>query len=133
MNGTKLTTQKTIISYFQSREQFIRLLENNPGLIIIKLGASWCGPCKKIKPVVDGFFASSPDNVICCDIDVDQSVDLYSYLKSKRMVNGIPALLCYKKGNNSYIPDDSITGSSPQGLDAFFKRCGLHLISVQNK
>jgi thiol-disulfide isomerase/thioredoxin len=124
-------SQKTIISYFQSREHFISLLEKNPGLIIIKMGATWCGPCKKIKQVVDAFFASSPDEVICCEIDVDESVDLYSYFKSKRMVNGIPVLMCFKKGNTSYIPDDSVTGADPGGLDSFFYRCGLHLVSVR--
>ena len=128
-------SQKTVITYFKSRDQFLRLLENNPGLIVIKLGATWCGPCKKIKPVVDAFFASSPDNVICCEIDVDESFDLYSYYKNKKMVNGIPVILCYKRGNTSYIPDDSITGSDPLQLDMFFKRCGLHLLSLshQNK
>ena len=126
-------TQKTIISYFQSRDHFISLLEKNPGLVIVKLGATWWGPCKKIKPVVDAFFASSPDNVICCEIDVDESIDLYTYFKSKRMVNGIPVILCFKKGNTTYIPDDSITGSDPGGLDAFFKRCGLHLLSLRGR
>jgi thiol-disulfide isomerase/thioredoxin len=96
----------------------------------LKLGATWCGPCKKIKPVVDAFYASSPDNVICCDVDVDESFDLYAYLKSKKMVNGVPVMMCYKKGNTSFIPDDSITGSDPVELDKFFKRCNLHLMSV---
>jgi thioredoxin-like negative regulator of GroEL len=123
-------TTKTIITYFRDRNQLLLLLEKNPGLIIIKLGASWCRPCKTIKPVVDAFFASSPDNVLCCDIDVDESSDVYSYYKSKKMVNGIPVILCYKKGNIGYIPDDSVTGSDPAQLDAFFKRCGLHLFSV---
>lgn len=122
--------QKTIICQFKSRHDFQRLLENNPGLIILKMGATWCGPCKKIKPVLDGFFASSPDNVVCCDIDVDECADLYSYFKSKKMVNGIPVILAYKKGNTSYIPDDSITGSDPVQLDKFFRRCGLHLMSI---
>ena len=122
--------QKTIICQFKSRHDFQRLLENNPGLIILKMGATWCGPCKKIKPVLDGFFASSPDNVVCCDIDVDECADLYSYFKSKKMVNGIPVILAYKKGNVSYIPDDSITGSDPAQLDKFFRRCGLHLMSI---
>ena len=124
------TKQKTIISYFESRVHFTRLLEKNPGLVVIKMGATWCGPCKKIKPIVDAFFASSPDNVICCEIDVDESFDLYSYFKSKKMVNGVPVIMCYKKGNSSYIPDDSITGADPVALDAFFKRCGLHLRSA---
>ena len=71
--------EKTIITYFRDRNQLLLLLEKNPGLVIIKLGASWCRPCKTIKPVVDAFFASSPDNVLCCDIDVDESSDVYSY------------------------------------------------------
>jgi thioredoxin 1 len=126
-------SKKTVITFFQNRDNLFRLLANNPGLVIIKLGATWCGPCKKIKTVVDAFFASSPDNVVCCDIDVDESFDVYSYFKSKRMVNGIPVILCFKKGNTSYIPDDSVTGSDPASLDAFFKRCGLHLLSIKTK
>ena len=122
--------QKTIITQFSKREDFLRLLLNNPGLIILKMGATWCGPCKRIKPVLDGFFASSPDNVVCCDIDVDECADLYSYFKSKKMVNGIPVILAYKKGNTSYIPDDSVTGADPAQLDMFFRRCGLHLQSI---
>jgi thioredoxin 1 len=122
--------QKTIITQFSKREDFLRLLINNPGLIVLKMGATWCGPCKRIKPVLDGFFASSPDNVVCCDIDVDECADLYSYFKSKRMVNGIPVILAYKKGNVSYIPDDSVTGADPSQLDQFFRRCGLHLMSI---
>lgn len=123
--------QKIIISQFKTKEQFFHLLENNPGLVIIKMGATWCGPCKKIKPVIDGFFASSPDNVVCCEIDVDECVDLYSYFKSKRMVNGIPVVMCFKKGNTSYIPDDSVTGADPVALDKFFKRCGLQLATIK--
>jgi thiol-disulfide isomerase/thioredoxin len=122
--------EKTIISFFQNRDEFIKLLQKNPGLVIIKFGATWCGPCKRIKPVLDGFFLTSPDNVICCDIDVDESFDLYSYFKSKKMVNGIPVILCYKKGNISFIPDDSIVGADPVELDKFFKRCALHLKSI---
>jgi hypothetical protein len=97
---------------------------------MIKLGAEWCGPCKTIKPAVHGFFASSPPQVVCADIDVDKSFDFYSFLKSKKMVNGIPVILCYKKGNATYIPDDIITGSDPQQLHQFFVRCGNHLTTA---
>lgn len=122
---------KKIISSFGNRHDFMDLLKNhNPGLIVMKLGAEWCGPCKKIKNVVDAFFVSSPDTVLCADIDVDESFDLYALLKSKKMVNGIPVILCYKRGNDTFIPNDSVTGINPNDLDAFFKRCGQHLQSV---
>ena len=119
--------QKEIVSLLSSRDEFHRLLSQNPGLVVIKLGATWCGPCKKIAHVVDAFFATSPQNVVCCDLDVDESFDLYAYLKTKRMVDGIPVILCYIKGNTTFIPNDSVTGIEPVALDAFFRRCGQAL------
>jgi len=126
-----MSLTKQIISVFETREVFLNLLKANPGLVIVKLGATWCGPCKKIAHIVEAFFASSPPNVICADIDVDESIYLYSYLKHKKMVNGIPVILMYKRGNVSFAPDDSVTGADPNQLDAFFKRCGLHLLALE--
>ena len=124
---------KQIICEITNRDAFFHLLTNNPGLIILKLGASWCGPCKQFAKVVNDFFVSSPPDVVCGDIDVDESFDFYALLKSKKMVNGIPVLLCYKKGNQTYIPDDIVTGSNHNELHNFFKRCGTYLKEVQIK
>lgn len=125
-----MTENKQIITQFENRQAFLDLLAKNPGLVIVKFGASWCGPCKKIEANLHNFFMSSPSNVICADIDVDESFDLYSCLKSKKMVNGIPVVLCYKKGNVSYIPDDSITGADINLLNQFFMRCGKYAQQV---
>ena len=124
---------KNVISEIESRKAFMLLLEHNTGLIILKLGASWCGPCSKIEKPVNDFFATSPEEVICGIIDVDDSFDFYAFLKTKKMVNGIPAMLCYKKGNNTFIPDDSVTGSDLGALDLFFKRCNGHLHDVRHR
>jgi thiol-disulfide isomerase/thioredoxin len=117
--------EKTIITEFKNRQQFFELQKINPGLIIVKLGAEWCVPCKKIKDIVHGFYASSPDNVVCADINVDESFDFYAFLKARKIVNGIPALLCYKKGNTNFMPDLIHTGADPTQLDIFLKRCGV--------
>jgi len=114
---------KTIITTIENRTVFLDLLKHNKGIIILKFGASWCKPCKLIEKQVHHFFGSCPDNVICGDIDVDDSVDVFSYLKTKRMISGVPTLLCYKKGNITYIPDDSVSGSDLNNLNAFFIRC----------
>jgi thiol-disulfide isomerase/thioredoxin len=123
-------SSKQIISGFSDRNEFIKILKVNPGLVIMKLGAEWCGPCKKIEHIVQAFFGSAPKNVLCADIDIDDSFDLYAYLKKQKMVNGIPTILLYKKGNHTFIPDDSVSGSDPVELDAFFKRCGNHLAAL---
>ena len=47
------------------------------------------------------------------------------------MVNGIPVILCWKKYNTSFIPDDMVTGSDPSQLDTFFKRCALRALEPQ--
>lgn len=124
---------KEIISEIANRDAFMKLLQHNTGLIVLKFGAKWCGPCKTIESAVHGFFVSSPPEVICGDIDIDISFDVYSFLKSKKMVNGIPVILCYKKGNMTYIPDDSVTGSDPTMLHQFFARCGKHLVDALAK
>ena len=128
---TQSKITKNVISRIDSRQEFSTILQKmTQHLFIIKLGAKWCRPCKTIAPIVDAFFGSSPPTVLCADIDVDESVDVYSFLKSKRMVNGIPAMVCYKKDNMTFIPDDSVTGAEPAALAAFFKRCNNHLNKV---
>jgi hypothetical protein len=47
------------------------------------------------------------------------------------MVNGMPVLLCYVKGNESYIPDDSITGARKKELHMFFDRCKQYLLDTK--
>ncbi len=38
------------------------------------------------------------------------------------MINGIPAILAYYAGNTNYVPDDSVAGADPSGVNAFFDR-----------
>jgi len=112
-----------IITKIDNRAHFAELLKSNPGLLIIKFGAEWCGPCKLIEEDVVNYFSKMPENVQGAIIDVDESFDVYAFLKSKKMVNGIPVLLAYYKGNFNYIPDMSVTGADKKQLLAFFQEC----------
>jgi thiol-disulfide isomerase/thioredoxin len=113
----------TILTEIKSLKDFGEILSSNPGIVIVKFGAEWCGPCKKIEAQVHACMNLMPDNVQCYIIDVDDCFELYAYLKSKKMVNGIPAILAYYKNNLSYIPSDSVLGANPEQVDLFFKRC----------
>jgi len=121
--------KKQIITHFESKESFFNCLQNNPGILILKIGAAWCRPCKTIKPVVDAVFASSPDTVLCADIDITykSNEEVYMLLKKRLRLQGIPAILMYKKGNTEIVPDEIITGGEPHKLHLFFQKCGFHL------
>jgi thiol:disulfide interchange protein len=110
-----------------TRETFRGLLEFNSKHnkhTILKLTADWCRPCKSIKDLAVQQVANLSESAIeCYEVNVDDSIDFYAFMKQKRMVNGIPVFLFYKSGNTEYIPDDSVTGASPPDIVAFFARC----------
>jgi len=110
-----------------SQEGLISLQEsmNRNDVILVKFGAEWCNPCKKIKEKCYENFNKLPNNVYIYDIDVDEHLDLYGKLKTKKMLKGLPTILAYYGGKKEhwYIPDDSFSGSDLKDLDSFFHRC----------
>jgi len=112
-----------ILTKIDDRNHFAELLKTNPGILIIKFGATWCGPCKMIEPDVKFYMSKMPDNVQCVVVDVDECIDIYSFLSSKKMVRGVPAILCYYKENLNYVPDDIIIGANKMQVKALFENC----------
>mgnify|MGYP000663070269 CR=1 FL=1 len=41
-----------LITEIKSRNDYMDLIKSNPGLFIVKFGAEWCAPCKKIEKEV---------------------------------------------------------------------------------
>jgi thiol-disulfide isomerase/thioredoxin len=95
-------------------------------VLIIKFGADWCAPCKKIAPLYYQFINNSAaSNILFADIDVDENIDLYMALKKHKMVAGIPVFLAFWGGVKRdmwYIPDDSVIGADEKQVAEFFKR-----------
>lgn len=112
-----------IINEINNLKHFQEILINNSGVIIIKFGAEWCGPCKLIEQDIYYYFERTPENIQPIILDVDNSFEVYAFLKNKKMIGGIPALVAYYKGNHSYIPDDIIVGADKKQLALFFERC----------
>jgi thioredoxin 1 len=112
-----------IITEISSLDQFAEQLKTNPGLLILKFGATWCGPCKRIDPLVHDWVEKLPENVQFCMIDIDDCFDLYVFLQKKKMINGVPGILCYYKNNLNYIPNDSVVGADANQINVFFERC----------
>ena len=104
------------------RITFLKHLAETPNHTVLKLTATWCGPCKQIAEYTRQASLRLPANVDLIECDVDESFDLYASLKQKKMVNGIPVVLFYKNGNTTLINDLSVTGAGIKELDAFFFR-----------
>ena len=123
--STNLSKKNELITEIKTIPEFANLLSTNTGLIILKFGAEWCGPCKKIAPLVDDWYRKimSDKNIKCGLIDIDDNFEVYGFLKNKKRVNGVPVILCYDKGNVNYISNDTVIGSNPDEVNAFFNRC----------
>ena len=111
-----------IITELTGKTAFQQAINENPGVMIIKFGAEWCGPCKKIDGHVKLLMGNMQANVQSYIIDIDDSLEIYSFLKNKKMVNGIPAILAYYKENTSHIPDDIVIGADVVKINEFFER-----------
>lgn len=112
---------KPIIYGINSLREFREILEKNEGKVVIKFGATWCAPCKRIEPVVYDYFDLLPDHIQPYIIDVDESIEVYRALLNKKVITGIPALLCYNAGNTEIYPDILHIGADLNKLEYFFK------------
>ena len=116
---------REIITGFPDRQSFFKIIANEHPGIVVKFTASWCKPCKIIDPIVKPFFTKNSNKILCCYLDIDENYDIYSFMKHKKMANGVPTLMYYAKGNHNYIPDASISGANLKQVEHFFSQVNL--------
>lgn len=102
------------------RNSFQELVQSNTGVMVFKLGASWCRPCNASKSMVYDHIDRMPENVHFYDIDVDASFDMYAWLRAKKQIRLIPVLLAYYPGSNGIGANESVTGTDPAEIQHFF-------------
>lgn len=88
---------------------------NNESLTVIDFSATWCMPCRMLKPILERV-AEKFDDVMFYNLDVDENEDV----AKRYRIFSVPTLVCFKKGNMI----DSIVGlESFEGICEFIKRC----------
>lgn len=97
--------------------------------IIIKFGAEWCGPCKRIQPYCHKIFKNYPSKIICFDIDIDndENLELYLAYKQKKMVRSVPVIFAYvsnpeRENSHWWAPDFSVNSAQQHDLETFFAK-----------
>ena len=61
--------------------------------VVVDFYAEWCGPCKKLSPVIDAL-SKEMNDVVFLKINVDQ----HEGLSNKFGISGIPTLILFKDG-----------------------------------
>jgi thioredoxin 1 len=103
----------------------LSVLKNNVNIVILRFTAVWCGPCKRIEPVIQAWLDKMPADVMFYSLDIDENVEIYSYFKSKRRVNGVPAIMCFSRGNLTYIADEFVSSSVLEDISRFFEKSAV--------
>lgn len=84
-------------------ETFSKALQDNK-VIIIDFWADWCGPCKKVAPILDEIQAEY--NIPIGKVHVDEEISL----ASKYDISTIPTLMVFENG----IPVKTVIGAQPK-------------------
>ena len=67
-----------------TKESFEKVLISNK-ITIVKASATWCRPCKAVASYVEDLFDKTSSNVQMVYLDVDEGLELFNYLKLRKV------------------------------------------------
>lgn len=79
----------------EEESQFIELVAQNPGLVLVDFYAQWCGPCKRFAPRLEQLSLRF-SNIQFYKVDVDEE-DLLNVVKEETIA-AMPTFVLYSNG-----------------------------------
>ena len=89
------------------------MTNNSSPLNVLYFTATWCGPCKTIKPLVETAWEQIKGQFDMIIVDADEGSDICSFLK----VRGFPTLVSFI--NKEMV--ESVQGADIAGVKHFFQ------------
>ncbi len=80
--------------------------EVETGVVIVDFWAPWCGPCRKLAPVLEEAAAELGDKVKVCKINTDDNIISAQYYG----ISALPTVLVFKDGE----PVERMVGLMPK-------------------
>lgn len=74
--------------------------------VVVDFWATWCGPCRKMSPVIEEIAQEYEGRVKFAKVNVEQSVEI----AKQYSISGIPSLLVFKGGDSV----ERLTGLMPK-------------------
>ena len=65
--------------------------------VLVDFGATWCGPCKALSPIVDKLADETVGKFKICKVDIDDAPKV----TAKYGVKGVPTVIVFKKGERA--------------------------------
>ena len=75
-------------------DNFTKEVINSEKLTVVDFFATWCGPCRKLGPILEEVETELGDKVNFKKIDTDDNIDA----AKEYQVSGLPTLLVFKDG-----------------------------------
>ncbi len=89
------------------KETFAEIL-NGDTPVLVDFTASWCGPCKMMKPVLEDLHRRKGDRLRIIKVDIDQS----PAAANAYQVQSVPTLLLFQKGKQLWRKSGVVQASS---------------------
>ena len=74
-------------------EKFSEII-NSEQLTLVDFFATWCGPCKKMHPILDQLKGELGDSIRIIKLDVDKNENLSMIYR----IQSVPTLMLFRKG-----------------------------------
>ncbi len=94
-DGAGIINQREVIMVQEiNTDMFDMEVVNNDGVTVVDFFANWCGPCRKLGPILEEVERDLETKVKFTKIDTDENIEA----AKKYQVSGLPTLLVFKDG-----------------------------------
>jgi thioredoxin 1 len=83
------------MSQTTSRAETFSDIINGNKPVLVDFTATWCGPCKMMKPVLEELHQKMGDTIRIIKVDIDHSPQASAFYN----VNSVPTLILFQRGN----------------------------------
>lgn len=77
-----------------NNDNFDREVISHNGIIVVDFFANWCGPCRKLGPILEEVEQELASKVKFAKINTDDNLEM----AKKYQVSGLPTLMVFKNG-----------------------------------
>ncbi len=92
-----------------TNDNFDSEVTGSEGTVLVDFGAEWCGPCKKMEPLIEQLAEEYKGKLVVGKVDVGLSQDI----AAKYGIMSVPTILVFKEGklqeqSSGYMQKDKL-------------------------